>query len=305
MPKTTYETMLEAPGPQGSLKGTLLSPCPNPEHVILIIPGSGPTDRDGNNPLGVNASTYRLLAEDLLLNGIATLRIDKRGMFASSEAVPDANAVTIDDYVDDVRSWVTALKQHLENPRIWLLGHSEGGIVALASAKENDVYGLIVVATPSRPLGAVLRYQLERNPENAILLDDAFFIIHELEQARRVDVKDMHPALQRLFYPAVQGFLINIFSFNPSQLIADMTKPVLVLQGQRDLQVTESDARALKVANPKSTLVLLPNVNHVLKEVYSDDRRENNAAYINASLPLAAGIVDAITLFLADNALHH
>lgn len=305
MPKTTYETMVEAPGPQGSLKGTLLSPCPNPEHVILIIPGSGPTDRDGNNPLGVNASTYRLLAEELLLNGIATLRIDKREMFASSEAVPDANAVTIDDYVDDVRSWMTALKQHLENPCIWLLGHSEGGIVALASVKESDVYGLIVVATPSRPLGDVLRYQLESNPENAILLDDAFFIIHELEQARRVDVKDMHPALQRLFRPAVQGFLINIFSFNPSHLIADMTKPVLVLQGQRDLQVTESDARALKAANPKSTLVLLPDVNHVLKEVYSDDRCENNAAYTNASLPLASGIVDAITLFLADNACHH
>jgi hypothetical protein len=67
MHNTLYETLLEAPGPQGSLKGTLLSPCPKPEQVILIIPGSGPTDRDGNNPLGVNASTYRLLAENLAL----------------------------------------------------------------------------------------------------------------------------------------------------------------------------------------------------------------------------------------------
>jgi hypothetical protein len=116
MHNTLYETLLEAPGPQGSLKGTLLRPCPKPEHVILIIPGSGPTDRDGNNPLGVNASTYRLMAENLALKGIATLRVDKRGMFASSAAVTDANAVTINDYVDDVCSWITVLKQQLETP---------------------------------------------------------------------------------------------------------------------------------------------------------------------------------------------
>lgn len=305
MHNALYKTLLEAPGPQGALKGTLLSPCPKPEHVILIIPGSGPTDRDGNNPLGVNASTYRLLAENLALKGIATLRVDKRGMFASSAAVTDANAVTINDYVDDVCSWITVLKQQLENPCIWLLGHSEGGIVALAAAQEPDVCGLILVATPSRPLGEVVREQLKANPDNAILLDDAFFVINELEQGRRVDVQNMHPAVQHLFCPAVQGFLINIFSFNPAHLIARVPKPVLVLQGQRDLQVTEHDARQLKSANPNAILVLLPNVNHVLKAVNSDDWEENNAAYTNASLPLAAGVVNAIAQFLRHNALHH
>lgn len=305
MHNTLYETLLEAPGPQGSLKGTLLRPCPKPEHVILIIPGSGPTDRDGNNPLGVNASTYRLMAENLALKGIATLRVDKRGMFASSAAVTDANAVTINDYVDDVCSWITVLKQQLETPCIWLLGHSEGGIVALAAAQEPDVCGLMLVATPSRPLGEVLREQLKANPDNAILLDDAFFVINELEQGRRVDVQNMHFAVQNLFYPAVQGFLINIFSYNPAHLIARMPKPVLVLQGLRDLQVPEHDARQLKSANPNATLVLLPNVNHVLKAVNSDDRGENSAAYTNASLPLAAGVVDAIAQFLTHNAIHH
>ena len=115
----------------------------------------------------------------------------------------------------------------------------------------------------------------------------------------------MHFAVQNLFYPAVQGFLINIFSFNPAHLIARMPKPVLVLQGQRDLQVPEHDARQLKSANPNATLVLLPNVNHVLKAVNSDDRGENSAAYTNASLPLAAGVVDAIAQFLTHNAIHH
>jgi len=103
---------VHAPGPKGPLKGTLLSPNSKPTIAVLIVPGSGPTDRDGNNPLGVNASAYRLLAEGQAAKGFATLRIDKRGMFASAMAVEDANAVTIDDYVDDVRAWIKCYKDN-------------------------------------------------------------------------------------------------------------------------------------------------------------------------------------------------
>jgi hypothetical protein len=95
VPVTFSETVLEAAGPKGPLKGTLLTPNSKPTAVVLIIPGSGPTDRDGNNPLGVNASPYRLLAEGLAAKGFATLRIDKRGMFASAMAVEDGNAVAM------------------------------------------------------------------------------------------------------------------------------------------------------------------------------------------------------------------
>ena len=89
LPVTFSETVLDAAGPKGPLKGTLLTPNSKPNTVVLIVPGSGPTDRDGNNPLGVNASPYRLLAEGLAAKGLATLRIDKRGMFASAMAVED------------------------------------------------------------------------------------------------------------------------------------------------------------------------------------------------------------------------
>lgn len=116
VPVTFSETVLDAAGPKGPLKGTLLIPNSKPTAVVLIVPGSGPTDRDGNNPLGVNASPYRLLAEGLAAKGFATLRIDKRGMFASAMAVEDANAVTIADYVDDIRSWVDVLRRHMPPP---------------------------------------------------------------------------------------------------------------------------------------------------------------------------------------------
>lgn len=294
-------SILDAAGPKGPLKGTLLTPNSKPTAVVLIVPGSGPTDRDGNNPIGVNASPYRLLAEGLATKGFATLRIDKRGMFASAMAVEDANAVTISDYVDDVRSWVKVLRLHMYTPCIWVLGHSEGGVVALASAQEEDVSGVVLIATPGRPMGEVLRGQLKANPENEMLLKQALPIIDALEHRRRVDITNMHPALQNLFNPAVQGFLINAFSYNPGHLISTISKPVLVLQGQRDLQVEETDARLLKAANSQASLVILPNMNHVMKEVTSDDRKVNIASYTEPALPLAPGLIDSIEHFMIHN----
>lgn len=298
---TFTESFLDAPGPKGPLKGTLLSPHSKPAIAVLIVPGSGPTDRDGNNPLGVNASAYRLLAEGLASKGFATLRIDKRGMFASAMAVEDANAVTIDDYVDDVRAWIKVLRREMPGSCIWILGHSEGGVVALASSQEEDVCGVVLIATPGRPMGEVLREQLKANPENALLLQEALPIIEALEHQRLVDITNRHPVLQNLFNPAVQGFLINAFSYDPSQLISTISKPVLVLQGQRDLQVAETDARLLKVANPQVSLIILPNMNHVMKEVASDDPKVNITSYAEPEFPLAPGLIDSIEHFLIHN----
>lgn len=297
------EHFLDAPGPTGPLKGTLLAPALKSVPVVLIIPGSGPTDRDGNNPAGVNASTYRLLAEGLASRGVATLRIDKRGMFASAAATPDANAVTIADYVADVQSWVAVLRKQTAAPCVWVLGHSEGGLVAMASAKDQaDICGLVLVATAGRPLGEVLRDQLKANPANGPILGQALPAIDMLERSRRVDTGSMHPALQGLFSPAVQGFLISAFSYDPGRVLAGYSKPVLVLQGQRDIQVGEADARLLKQADPQANLVLLPNVNHVLKSVTTDDLRANIATYADPGLPLASGVVDAIADFLTGKA---
>src|ERR1039458_7564717 len=96
------QTFVEAPGPAGPLKGTMLSSGTVSGPVVLIIPGSGPVDRDGNNLAGLKASTYRLLAEGLAAEGVTSVRIDKRGMYASLAAAPDGNAVTISDYATDI-----------------------------------------------------------------------------------------------------------------------------------------------------------------------------------------------------------
>lgn len=297
------EKPIEARGPLGPLKGTLLAPAKAGAPVVLIVPGSGPTDRDGNNPMGVNAATYRLLAQDLAARGIATVRIDKRGMFGSAKAVADANAVTIPDYVADVFSWVGAIRRSTGVPCVWVLGHSEGGLVALAAAQGGSevqgICGLLLVATPGRPLGQVLRDQLRANPANAPILDQALAAITRLEGGGRVDPASLHPALQPLFNEAVQGFLISAFAQDPARLIAATQKPVLVLQGERDLQVGVQDARLLAQAKAAAQLVLLSDTNHVLKAVVTDDPAANMATYANPGQPLAPGVVDAIVRFVA------
>jgi len=294
------QTFVEAPGPLGPLKGTMLSPAAPGAPMILIIPGSGPTDRDGNNPFGVKASTYRLLAEGLAEHGIGTVRIDKRGMFASAAAVTDGNAVTIDDYATDVHSWIGAIRSKTNVPCVWVLGHSEGGLVALAAAqKATDICGLALISTPGRPFGEVLRQQLTANSANAPILAQAMAAIDGLEAGKRVDVTGMDPALMPLFATQVQGFLISVFSYDPAKLIAAIGNPILIMQGKRDIQVGIGDAERLKQAAPSADLVLLADTNHVLKTVTSDDRRVNASTYADPSLPLAAGVVTTVANFIA------
>ena len=244
------QSEVEAPGPAGPLRGTLLAPA-NARTAVLIIPGSGPTDRDGNSPAGLRASTYRLLAEGLARRGIASLRIDKRGLFASRAAIADGNAVTIADYATDVHAWANVLRARTGLRCAWLLGHSEGGLVALVAANPSaGLCGLVLVATPGRPLGEVLRDQLRANPANAPLQAQAFAAIDALEAGKHYDTTGMHPALLPLFRPSVQGFLISAFSQDPAKLAALVPMPMLILQGARDLQIHEADARLLAKSGP-------------------------------------------------------
>ncbi|WP_395330688.1 alpha/beta fold hydrolase [Novosphingobium sp. BL-8H] len=296
------ETFVEAPGPDAPLKGTMLSPATpagKGAPVVLMIPGSGPTDRDGNNPLGVKAASLRLLAEGLAAQGIASVRIDKRGLFASAAAVPDANAVTMDDYAADAHAWIASIRARTGAKCVWLLGHSEGGLVALrASQDPSGICGLILVSAPGRPLGTVLRDQLKANPANAPLLDQANAAITELEAGRHVDAAGLSPALAPLFRANVQGFLISAMALDPARLAASYRGPILILQGQRDIQVTEEDAALLKQAQPKADLRLLPDTNHVLKVVTSDDRAANIATYADPGLPLTPQVVADIATFV-------
>jgi len=287
-----------APGPQGPLQGTYLD-AGKGAPVVLTIPGSGPTDRAGNNPLGVTAAPYRLLAEALATKGVSTVRIDKRGLFGSKAAVADPNKVTIADYATDTHSWVAAIRKRTGANCVWVLGHSEGSLIALAAAQDpQGICGVVSVSGAGRKLSDVIREQLRSNPANAPLLDSALPALDSLEKGQHVDVTSMNPALLKLFAPQVQDFLIDDFRHDPAKLAGALKVPLLIVQGERDFQVSTADAKALAAAQPKAKLVLVPAMNHVLKDVASDDRAANMATYADPSLPVDSGLVDTIADFV-------
>ncbi len=293
---------ITAPGPQGPLAGTLLQPWQEDAPVVLILPGSGPTDRDGNNPLGVKAASYRYLAEALAARGIASVRIDKRGMFASRNAVANADAVTMDDYAADTRAWIGAARQATGAKCVWLLGHSEGGLVALAAAAQDDagICGLALLAAPGRPLQDVIREQLRANPANGFLLADADRIIDALVAGETVPDAAIPAPLLPLFRESVQGFVRSAFALDPARLAQATDLPLLLVYGGRDIQTPPADGERLAQARPDARLFTLPTMNHVLKPVAGEGRTANLATYADPDLPLADGLAIAIAGFVKE-----
>lgn len=294
------ETMT-IPGPQGPLEGELL-PAGAPRAAVVIIPGSGPTDRDGNGPAGLRSDSYKLLARALAARGISALRIDKRGMFGSAAAIADADRASIADYADDARSWAQALARRTGLPCVWLAGHSEGGLVALVAASEiaaeagaGEVCGLILLAAPGRPVGTLMREQLRANPANGPYLPELDRLIGALERSETTEPGSISPVLRPLFRPGLQAYMIQLFAYDPAAVAREVTLPVLIAQGGRDIQVTTADADALSRAMPKARRVDLPEMTHMLKPERPGDPL---ASYRDPGLPVMPELIGAIVDFI-------
>ncbi len=296
------ETVVEAQVEEGVLKGYMLLPGDRSgQPVAVIIPGSGPTDHDGNNPLGIKAGYLKMLAEELAEKEIGSIRIDKRGMFASTTGFPDANDVRMTDYAGDAIAWLKVAREKAGTDCAWLVGHSEGGLVALIAAQMAgpDLCGVVLVSAPGRPLGEILREQFTGNPANRPVLPQLLEATRTLERGEKVDVASLPGIVRPLFPESIQGFLIDLLSYKPAELIAKLRVPVLIVQGDNDLQVRVVDAKNLSQAQPSSQLKIFPGMNHVLKETPKDNLIANFAAYGDAEMPLAAGLSDEIAGFMA------
>lgn len=282
----------------GELHGTLFSPKPKAP-VVLIVPGSGQTNRDGNGPSGLNTDMYKLLAWGLAEEGIATVRVDKRGMFSSMGA-GNANAVSVETYANDYRGWINTIREQTGRKCVWLLGHSEGALMVSAAAEgRKDVCGLILVSGMGRKMGDVIRQQLQDNPANAPLLGEALPAISALETGQHYDTTNMHPALLPLFAPQVQDFLISVFAVDPVEAVRKARIKTLIVQGRNDLQITVEDARLLNKA-PRTKMELLSDMNHVLKDA-PFDRAGNLATYADPNLPISPRLIIEIEDFIKDD----
>lgn len=292
-PTETGLTVAAEPAP---LYGTLLAPEGQARAVALILPGSGPTDRDGNNPMGVAAATYRKLAEGLAAQGIASVRFDKRGVAQSAAAAPSEADFTFRDNISDARLWIAETLARTGMRCVWLVGHSEGALVALATATNDDpqICGLVLLAGAGRKAGVVIREQLAAAPLPPELRTAAETALSELEAGRTTEAP---PQLNVLFRPSVQPYMISWLALDPAALIADYEGPVMIGHGATDLQTTLTDARAMAAAQPNARLVVWEGVNHPLKTAPAD-RAANLATYGDPSLPLAPGVVEDVAGFI-------
>jgi len=294
-PVATPVTLPSDPAP---LHGTLLTPEGETRAAAVILPGSGPTDRDGNSHLGITASSYRLLAEGLAEHGVATVRIDKRGIAGSMAAAVREEDLRFSHLVEDARAWAAETARLTGRPCAWLVGHSEGALVALAAVADGDdaICGLVLLSGAGRTARVVLEEQLgPQLPEP--LRAQAFHALAELEAGRLVP--DAPAALAALFRPSVQPYLISWLALDPAEIAAGYDGPMMIGQGTTDIQTTVADAEALAAARPDAHLVLWEGVNHLLK-VAPADRAANIATYSDPDLPLAPGVVGDVAGFILE-----
>lgn len=292
------EREVSVPVGDSLLTARLALPAGKPAAVAVILPGSGPTTRDGDNPIG-KSGTYRLLAQGLAAEGIATLRADKRGLFSNASGSVDPNRVFVTDLAADARALAAVARRETGARCVWLIGHSEGSLVALIAARQDEgICGLILVAGAGRTYTAVIRAQLTANPANAPFLPPALKALDEIEAGRKPDLTGMPPPMAPLFNAATLDFLIDAAAQDPARLIAAYRGPVLILQGDADIQIqVEEDAKALKAAQPRAELVVLAGVNHVLK-AGTRDMGETLANYADPDSALAPGVTTAIARFI-------
>jgi pimeloyl-ACP methyl ester carboxylesterase len=278
----------------GTLHGTLLVPKGKKQvPVVLLISGSGPTDRDGNSvALPGKNDSLKMLAEGLAARGIASLRYDKRGIGESRGVGPEEKDLRFEMYVDDAAAWAAKLKRDRRFSRVVIAGHSEGALIGTIAAQRGAAAALVSIAGVGRPADVVLRMQLiGRLPPDLRGISDR--TLDALKSGKTVD--DVPQSLSMLYRPSVQPYLISWFRYDPAAEIAKLTIPVLIVQGTTDIQVTIDDARALAAAKPDAKLELVEGMNHVLKMVGDSSRQI--ASYSDPALPVASRLVEVITIF--------
>ncbi len=283
--------------PTGDIHGSLMlpegeTPCP----VVIIIAGSGPTDMDGNS-IGTRMTNNSLLflAKELASNGIATVRYDKRGIGKSSAAGTKEEDLRFDHYIDDAAAWADRLGGDARFSKVIIAGHSEGSLIGMVAAERSKaVKAYISIAGCGSPAYEILEKQLQGQP--AQIQQESAAICKELREGRTVEQVPFY--FTALYRRSVQPYLISWFTYNPAVEIASLDIPVLILQGDRDIQVGVEEAEKLHAAQPASALHIIKDMNHVLKQCNTNDAMTQMAIYGNPDLPVKSELITQIIEFI-------
>jgi len=277
------------------LFGTLLSKNID-QKLVIIIAGSGPTDRNGNNPMGDKADSYEMLAHALGSQNIASFRFDKRGV---GESIPDdfnESKMVFDDYINDAGKIFDYLHDTLGFKDIYFAGHSEGSLIGIMASQKKKVKGFVSIAGAGRPIDEVLEEQVKSRPIPDSLKTKITLIFNELKKGK--EVNNFPASLNSIFRKSIQPYMISWLKYSPAQEIKKLNCPVLILQGTCDKQIKIADAENLHNANKKSTLDIIPLMTHTLKNTDAGCKDENNKTYMDPSLPTNKKLVEDIVSFI-------
>lgn len=279
----------------GTLYGTILKPSQDSnKSLAIIVAGSGPTDRDGNTPLleGKNDS-LKALAYSLQDNGIASFRYDKRTSGKSYKTMKDKPA-DFNPFVDDLVKCIRYIKQNENYDHIYLVGHSQGSLVAILAAQQEAVDGVISLAGAARPIDEVMAEQYGR-------------IDSSLEKQVREEVKAIKEGresvienedLKKAFTDENREFLRTWMVYDPAEEVAKLNIPVYYIYGTSDSQVKPVEIQYFgDMINDKNSKVI-SDMNHVLKTTPEDDKKENMKRYSDPSYPLHPELISTIVRFI-------
>jgi pimeloyl-ACP methyl ester carboxylesterase len=276
--RSSYHTNYKVSTPAGDLSGELVMPDRSKGSktpVALIIAGSGPTDRNGNSFLGVNANCYQLLASELRKQGIGSLRYDKRWVGESTHFKGRSDSVRFEDYVNDTRACIRQLRADTNFSSVFIIGHSEGSLIGAIVSHEEKVDGFVSLAGAGVPAEVILRRQFAQSGLDQAGVDKA---LDDLKKGNELYISTWN-------------------KYDPAREISKTKVPVMIIQGLRDLQVTKEDAEKLKTAAPKAQVAYMDSMNHVLKTAPTE-KQANLATYTLPQLQLYPDLVPAIVAFI-------
>ena len=275
------------------LNGTLYAPIRqnNTTNLVILIAGSGPTNRDGNQ-IGLNNNSLKLLAESLVKNGIAVYSYDKRIFAQMAAGKLDEASLSFDNFIDDAKAVVLYFKNQKKYHSITIAGHSEGALIGMVAANGNaDAY--ISIAGAGRPIDEVLLEQIGK--QAPFLKEEVEKNLATLKSGNTFELKNQ--MLASLFRASVQPYMISWIKYHPQNEIKKLQIPSLLINGDKDIQVSVQDAQLLQQAKPDAQLQIIPNMNHIFKAIKGDDT-ENKASYTNPELPICPELTSIITTFI-------
>jgi pimeloyl-ACP methyl ester carboxylesterase len=275
------------------LNGTLYSPSKQTKktNLVILIAGSGPTDRDGNQK-GLTNNSLKLLAQALANNGIAVYSYDKRIFAQIASGKLDEASLSFDNFIDDAKAVIHYFKNQKKYHSITIAGHSEGALIGMVAANGN-ANAYISIAGAGRPIDEVLLEQIGK--QAPFLKEEVQKNLETLKNGTTFELKNQ--MLASLFRASVQPYMISWIKYNPQTEIKKLQIPTLLINGDKDIQVSVQDAQLLQQAKPDAQLKIIPNMNHIFKLIKGDDA-ENKASYTNPDLSIATDLSELITTFI-------